>query len=107
MSMPLVMSRAWVRPRRGVFSEGQAVVVAERIIASVQGRAVTSEYRGRGICYLEFGSHEVAKVDVVFRTGERPVGDLVGPTPELMNDKVQFGAERIQRWFGRPWSPIS
>ena len=93
-------------PKAGVFSEGQAVVVAERIIATINGNAPTTEYGGRGICYLEFGAHEVAKVDVVFRTGERPMGDLVGPSLALMDDKVSFGSERIKRWFGRQWSPL-
>lgn len=93
-------------PKAGVFSEGQAVVAAERIIAAINGVTPTAEYGGRGICYLEFGSHEVAKVDVVFLTGERPVGDLVGPSTALMDDKVDFGATRIQRWFGQQWSPL-
>lgn len=93
-------------PKAGVFSEGQAVVVAERIIATIDRQAPTSEYDGRGICYLEFGDFEVAKVDVVFRPGERPQGDLVGPSSALMDDKAQFGAERIQRWFSRQWSPL-
>lgn len=93
-------------PKAGVFSEGQAAVVAARIIAAVNGDAPSEEYDGRGICYLEFGENEVAKVDVVFRTGETPTGDLMGPSRDLVADKVAFGSERIQRWFGNDWHPL-
>jgi sulfide:quinone oxidoreductase len=92
-------------PKAGVFAEGQAAVVAERIIATVTGTATDAEYNGNGICYLEFGHDEVAKVDVTFRSGERPTGDLQGPSRELATDKVTFGAERIRRWFGHDWHP--
>jgi sulfide:quinone oxidoreductase len=92
-------------PKAGVFAEGQAAVAAHRIIARVRDEVSDAEYDGHGICYLEFGRGEVAKVDVVFRTGQRPVGDLEGPALALTGDKVSFGAQRIQRWFGRDWRP--
>jgi sulfide:quinone oxidoreductase len=87
-------------PKAGVFAEGQAAVAAARIIATIQDRPPSTEYGGRGICYLEFGDHRVAKVDVTFRAGQRPVGDLEGPSIELAADKAAFGSERISRWFG-------
>jgi sulfide:quinone oxidoreductase len=92
-------------PKAGVFAEGQAAVAAQRIIATILGTDTNAEYNGNGICYLEFGDDEVAKVDVTFRSGERPTGDLQGPSLELAADKVTFGAERIRRWFGREWHP--
>jgi sulfide:quinone oxidoreductase len=42
-------------PKAGVFAEGQAAVVADRIGALVRDGAPAAEYDGRGICYLEFG----------------------------------------------------
>src|SRR5581483_3137543 len=63
-------------PKAGVFAEGQAAVVADRIAALAAGAEPSHRYDGRGICYLEFGDHEVAKVDVTFLAGQRPVGDL-------------------------------
>jgi sulfide:quinone oxidoreductase len=92
-------------PKAGVFAEGQAEVVAQRIIADVLGTTSTLTYDGNGICYLEFGGERVAKVDVTFRAGERPTGDLQGPSIDLATDKVTFGSERIRRWFGRDWHP--
>jgi sulfide:quinone oxidoreductase len=87
-------------PKAGVFSEGQAAVVADRIIARVMGEPVEAEYDGHGLCYLEVGEGQVAKVDVTFRSGERPVGDLIGPSVALTADKHEFGTSRIARWFG-------
>jgi len=91
-------------PKAGVFAEGQAAVAAARIIAKINGRTPTTEYDGHGVCYLEFGHDQVAKVGVTFRSGRPPVGDLVGPSAALAADKTAFGADRIRRWFGREWA---
>jgi len=86
-----------------VFAEGQAAVVAERISARIRGTSPSAEYNGNGICYLEFGDDQVAKVDVTFLTGQSPTGDLDGPSPALAADKAEFGSSRVQRWFGQTW----
>jgi sulfide:quinone oxidoreductase len=90
-------------PRAGVFAEGHAAIAAEHIAARIRGATSSAQYGGRGICYLEFGADEVAMVDVTF-FGDQRSGELIGPSPELAADKAEFGASRIQRWFGRDWS---
>jgi sulfide:quinone oxidoreductase len=90
-------------PKAGVFAEGQAGVVAERIIARARAQAEQAEYGGSGICYLEFGQGQVAKVDVTFEPGQRPHGDFLAPSEAFMADKREFGSSRVQRWFGRTW----
>ncbi|HEY2793382.1 MAG TPA: FAD-dependent oxidoreductase [Micromonosporaceae bacterium] len=87
-------------PKAGVFSEGQAAVVADRIAAAIRGEDGSAEYDGRGICYLEFGHDSVAKVDVTFVSGHTPHGGLEGPSMEIAADKVAFGRTRVERWFG-------
>jgi sulfide:quinone oxidoreductase len=91
-------------PKAGVFAEGQALVASERISARIRGDAEIAEYDGRGICYLEFGRHRVAKVDVTFLSGQTPRGALEGPSEQLAADKIEFGTSRVRRWFGREWS---
>jgi sulfide:quinone oxidoreductase len=88
-------------PKAGVFAEGQAGVVADRISALVRGTTDSAQYDGHGMCYLEFGHDQVARVDVTFLSGKQPAGDFEGPSQALAADKVQFGSSRIQRWFGR------
>jgi len=87
-------------PKAGVFAEGQAAVVADRISATVRGAEAGAEYDGRGICYVEFGADEVAAVDVMFQPGQKPTGELEGPSAAIAADKAEFGASRVRRWFG-------
>ena len=90
-------------PKAGVFAEGQALVVADSIAAQVRGATPSAGYDGHGMCYLEFGKDQVAKVDVTFVSGQPPSGSLDGPSADYVADKVEFGSSRIQRWFDRPW----
>jgi sulfide:quinone oxidoreductase len=87
-------------PKAGVFAEGQAAVVADRILARARGEAEVAEYGGRGVCYVEFGAGRVAEVAVTFRSGQAPFGDFVEPSEAIAADKVAFGADRVRRWFG-------
>jgi sulfide:quinone oxidoreductase len=91
-------------PKAGVFAEGQASVAAQQIAAAVRGQDATETYDGTGICYLEFGHDQVAKVEVTFLSGKAPHGDMEGPSSLLAEDKVAFGTSRIRRWFGRDWA---
>jgi sulfide:quinone oxidoreductase len=91
-------------PKAGVFAEGQAAVVADRIISRVRGQDITSHYGGLGICYVEFGNDEVGRVEVTFRSGERPSGQFDYPSVLYADDKAEFGTSRIQRWFDRQWT---
>ena len=89
-------------PKAGVFAEGQAAVVADRIIASVRGEEADG-YDGRGVCYLEMGDAGVAFVEVTFVPGQAPRGHLEGPSTALAADKQEFGSSRVARWFGKDW----
>ena len=93
-------------PKAGVFAERQAAVAADRIIAVARAEAGTAEYDGLGLCYLEFGNDEVARVTVKFLPGQPPTGTYEAPSIALAEDKHAFGSSRIRRWFGRDWSAI-
>ena len=88
-------------PKAGVFAEGQARIVAERIVAQVRGRSSDATYGGRGMCYMEFGQGRVAEVDVTFPRGQQPFGSFSKPTDERGLEKEAFGTGRVARWFGR------
>jgi len=90
-------------PKAGVFSEGQASVVASRIIWRRRGTAAPVTYDGQGTCYLEFGHNLVARVNVTFVRGQAPTGDFDDPSEMLAAAKTDFGTSRIQRWFDRAW----
>ena len=89
--------------KAGVLAEGQASVVAEQIAAIPRGVDYAASYNGRGTCYIEFGYDQVGRVDGTFLSGQRPMGILEGPSPELAADKISFGSQRVRRWFDRTW----
>ncbi|HEY7439031.1 MAG TPA: FAD-dependent oxidoreductase [Acidimicrobiia bacterium] len=92
-------------PKAGVFAEGQASVVAAAIIDQQAGSKPSVEYDGRGQCYVEFGHDQVARVDVMFVSGQPPTGSFDGPSVALARQKSDFGSTRARRWFGRDWAP--
>ena len=94
-------------PKAGVFAEGQAKVVAGRIIAQLRGRSTHETYGGRGICYMEFGTEKVAMVDVTFLEGQSPFGTFGTPSTEGVAEKERFGSTRVARWFGSGESAAS
>lgn len=87
-------------PRAGVFSEGQAKVVAEQIIARYRAQTSSSRYEGVGACYIEFGSGTVGRVDVNFLGGPAPSALLQEPSTDMRAEKAEFGSSRRARWFG-------
>jgi sulfide:quinone oxidoreductase len=87
-------------PKAGVFSEGAARVVAATIVARRTGGAAPVGFDGRGACYVEFGAGRVGRVDIDFLSGPKPTGTLAAPSPELVAEKLRFGATRRARWFG-------
>ena len=88
-------------PKAGVFAEGAARVVADQLIARIRGEAEPAGYGGTGACWIEFGDHEVARVDVdFFSTPGRPTGSFTEPSDEVATEKTGFGAGRAARWFG-------
>jgi sulfide:quinone oxidoreductase len=91
-------------PKAGVFSERQASVVADQLIARHRGTSAKSAYDGKGICYIEFGHEQVGRVEVTFRSGERPNGQFDEPSEALLAAKAEFGSSRVRRWFGREWA---
>ena len=88
-------------PKAGVFAERQASVVAEHLIARIRGESEPPGYDGTGTCYVEFGDHEVGRVDVDFySTPGHPTGTFVTPSVETAAEKAGFAASRRARWFG-------
>ena len=87
-------------PKAGVFAEGAARVVAQTLIAELQG-GEPGRHLGRGTCYIEFGSGQVGSVDIDFLSGPERTGSFNPPSPDLVAEKERFGASRRTRWFGR------
>ena len=89
-------------PRAGVFSEGQAKIVAKQIIARFQAGAFDDRYLGIGHCYIEFGKGTVGRIAVDFLSGPSATAEIALPTVAMRADKTHFGASRCARWFDIP-----
>ena len=87
-------------PKSGTFAEGAARVVAGSLLATLKGGAQPPAYDGRAACWIEFGAGRVGRVDIDFLSGPTKQGKLAPPTPQLVEEKQQFGASRRARWFG-------
>jgi sulfide:quinone oxidoreductase len=88
-------------PKAGVFAEGAARVVANSLIADMQGGEQPAPYEGIGICYIEFGAGRIGRVEVDFLSRSKPTGTFGEPSAALAADKQNFGSTRRTRWFGR------
>ncbi|MBI3647352.1 MAG: FAD-dependent oxidoreductase [Actinobacteria bacterium] len=87
--------------KAGVFAEGAARVVADHLIARIRKASAPPGYDGTGSCYIEFGGHEVARVDVdFFSIPGHPTGTFTAPSAEMTAEKSEFGSSRRARWFG-------
>jgi sulfide:quinone oxidoreductase len=87
--------------KAGSFAERAARVVADQLVARLRGTPQPPGYDGTGACYVEFGDHEVARVDVdFFSSPGHPRGTLAGPSAAIAADKAAFGVSRRTRWFG-------
>jgi sulfide:quinone oxidoreductase len=90
-------------PRAGVFAEGQARAAAKSIAARIRGAESDANYDGHGVCYIEFGDQQIGMVDVTFFGGDKTAA-LVGPSEDLVAEKIDFGSSRIKRWFDKDWA---
>jgi sulfide:quinone oxidoreductase len=86
--------------KAGTFAESAARVVAEAILADVQGGEGPEAYKGTGTCYVEFGADLVGRVEVDFLSGPSPTGSFTEPSVALVAEKGDFGSSRRARWFG-------
>jgi sulfide:quinone oxidoreductase len=86
-------------PKAGVFAEGAGRIAAASIVAAFRGDKNGAPYAGAGSCYIEFGEGAVARVDVDFFSGPKPVGVHYDASEALATDKEHFGSSRRAKWF--------
>jgi sulfide:quinone oxidoreductase len=87
-------------PKAGTFAEGAARIVAQTLIATLQGGERPGPHLGRGTCYIEFGGGRVGSVDIDFLSGPSRTGSFNAPSAALVAEKEHFASSRRSRWFG-------
>jgi sulfide:quinone oxidoreductase len=87
-------------PRAGGIAEGEAATVTKVIISQLTDGTAPLPYDGAAGCYVELGDDQVARIDVNFLTYDTPVAKFTAPSSALSEDKREWGATRVARWFG-------
>jgi sulfide:quinone oxidoreductase len=87
-------------PKAGVFAEGEGQIVANRIAAAFAGRTPEAMFEGVGHCFMEVGKGQALLVRGRFLAEPAPDVDLTEPSPQFLEEKHTFEAERLRAWFG-------
>ncbi len=86
-------------PKAGIMAECQGEVVADHILASLEGKTSTKTFDGKGYCYFEAGDHQARKVVGDFFADPATRTTIEPPSEENFRLKQQFEQERLTRWF--------
>lgn len=89
-------------PKAGVLAEGEGRVVAERIVARLQGIEPEGTFDGQGACYLEVGGGEAMMVTGRFLAEPAPEVQLTESSPRYLEEKAHYERQRLDEWFGPP-----
>jgi sulfide:quinone oxidoreductase len=74
--------------------------VADQICATFTGQEPEITFTGEGGCYLEVGSGKAMMVKGNFLAVPEPEVALIDASPQLLDEKRNFEAQRLQEWFG-------
>ena len=85
-------------PKAGVFAEKEGLVVADQILAAIDGREA-STFDGHGYCFLEFAGGRAAKVEGDFLAEPKPAVTFSEPDAETFAAKQRFVTERLEAWL--------
>ena len=91
-------------PRAGVFAEGHAAVVAERIGALIRGDDGLGRVRRPRASATSSSAATRSRWSTSRSSAISAQAGCWGPSEEFAADKVEFGSSRIKRWFGREWT---
>ncbi|MHB8594533.1 MAG: NAD(P)/FAD-dependent oxidoreductase, partial [Acidimicrobiales bacterium] len=86
-------------PRAGVFAHAQALVVADNIAATIEGRPATAFFDGHGGCFIETGFGKAGYGSGDFYAEPAPVVDIRPPSRRRHLGKVAFEFNVMRRWL--------
>ncbi len=86
-------------PRAGVFAHAEALVVADRIVASISGNPSDAQFDGNGGCFIETGARRAAYGSGNFYAEPSPSITLHSPARRWHWGKAAFEQNVLRRWF--------
>lgn len=61
-------------------------MVVDAIAARINRSAGTPGYDANGVCYVAFGPHRAARLNITIAAGARPYGSHDAPSEEIANE---------------------
>ena len=86
-------------PRAGVFAHAQALVVADNIAATIQGRPATARFDGHGGCFIETGFGKAGYGAGDFYAEPSPAVKIRPPARRWHLGKIAFEFNVMRRWL--------
>ncbi len=86
-------------PMAGVFAHSEAGVVADRIVAEIEGKTPEATFEGKGYCWLELGGGKAGFAAGNFYAEPEPAVRLYPPTRPAHWGKVAFEKWWLRHWF--------
>ena len=89
-------------PKAGIFAEGEAKAVSQQIINEItnnNSNKATSEFDGKGFCFMEIGDKKAGYIDADFYNEAGPTTRLDPPSEELYQKKLEFERSRLNEWL--------
>ncbi len=86
-------------PRAGVFAHAQALVVADSIVATIEGREVSSSFNGHGGCFIETGFGKAGYGTGNFFAEPSPAVNIKQPSSRFHLSKIIFEHNVMKRWL--------
>lgn len=86
-------------PKAGVFAHYEAKVVAERIVAEIEGGPPESTFDGKGFCWLEMGGGKAGFASGNFYAEPEPAVRLYPPMHPWHWGKILFEKWWLRHWF--------
>jgi sulfide:quinone oxidoreductase len=85
-------------PRAGVFAHAQALVVADNIAATIEGRPATARFDGHGGCFIETGFGKAGYGAGDFYAEPSPAVKIRPPARRWHLGKIAFEFNVMRRW---------
>jgi sulfide:quinone oxidoreductase len=86
-------------PRAGVFAHAQALVVADNIAATIEGRPATARFDGHGGCFIETGFGKAGYGAGDFYAEPSPTVKIRPPSRRWHLGKIAFEFNVMRRWL--------
>jgi len=98
-SVPTPLGFVPYLPKAGVFAHGQAEVVADNIVAEIEGRATKKAFDGSGSCFLMTGGEQAGFVKGTWFAKPHPDIRFQSPSRALYMERVLFEKYWMHHWF--------